>query len=171
MGYLLGGPRTCWWPSCVRRSVLPVWRLSHTWNWPQGKLTFGPYLEGREMALSLRAQELCESWGGRPVLPVPNSPCGLSGCKATLNLNTVSEQWGMRSLTLSIRYGPRLILGSRFHVRLKNAQNAFFAWAKQTNKEMITKQNTSPTSAATAVKELCRQQINGCVCEKPKDKV
>ena len=25
----------------------------------------------------IRAQELCESRGGRPGLPVPNSPCGL----------------------------------------------------------------------------------------------
>ena len=27
----------------------------------------------------------CDSRGGRPVLPVPNSPCGLCGRKATLN--------------------------------------------------------------------------------------
>ena len=33
-----------------------------------------------------RAQELCESRGGRPGLPVPNSPYGLCGRKATLNL-------------------------------------------------------------------------------------
>ena len=32
-----------------------------------------------------RAQELCESRGGRPGLPVPNSPYGLCGRKATLN--------------------------------------------------------------------------------------
>ena len=30
-----------------------------------------------------RAQELCESRGGRPGLPVPNSPKGLCGRKAT----------------------------------------------------------------------------------------
>ena len=35
--------------------------------------------------VSLRAQELCESRGGRPGLPVRNSPYGLCGCKATLN--------------------------------------------------------------------------------------
>ena len=41
---------------------------------------------------SLRAQELCESRGGRPDLPVPNSPDGFCGRKATLNLNgSVSE--------------------------------------------------------------------------------
>ena len=33
----------------------------------------------------LRAQELCESRGGRPGLPVPDNPYGLSGRKATLN--------------------------------------------------------------------------------------
>ena len=33
-----------------------------------------------------RAQELCESRGGRPGLPVPNSPYGLCGRKATLKL-------------------------------------------------------------------------------------
>ena len=33
----------------------------------------------------LRAQELCESRGGRPGLPVPNSPCGLCGRKSALN--------------------------------------------------------------------------------------
>ena len=36
---------------------------------------------------SHRAQELCESRGGRPGLAVPNSPYGLCGRKATLNLN------------------------------------------------------------------------------------
>ena len=34
-----------------------------------------------------RSQELCESRGGRPGLPVPNSPYGLCGREATLNLN------------------------------------------------------------------------------------
>ena len=36
------------------------------------------------------AQELCESGGGRPWLPVPNSPYGLYGRKATLNLKAWS---------------------------------------------------------------------------------
>ena len=31
-----------------------------------------------------RAQELCESRGDRPGLPVPNTPDGFCGCKATL---------------------------------------------------------------------------------------
>ena len=33
-----------------------------------------------------RAQELCERRGGHPGLPVPNSPYGLCGRKATLKL-------------------------------------------------------------------------------------
>ena len=36
-------------------------------------------------AVTLRAQELCESRGGRPGLPVPNKPHSLCGRKATLN--------------------------------------------------------------------------------------
>ena len=35
-----------------------------------------------------RARELRESGGGRPGLPVSNSPYGLSGRKATLNVNS-----------------------------------------------------------------------------------
>ena len=42
------------------------------------------------MSKDFRAQELCESRGGRPGLPVPNSPCGLYGRKAILNLNLSS---------------------------------------------------------------------------------
>ena len=41
---------------------------------------------------SVRAQELCESRGGRPGLPVPNSPYGLCGRKATFNLFGVRAQ-------------------------------------------------------------------------------
>ena len=40
-------------------------------------------------SVRFRAQELCESRGGRPVLPVPNISYGLCGRKATLNLNSV----------------------------------------------------------------------------------
>ena len=34
------------------------------------------------LSLSLRAQELCESRGGRPGLPVPNNPDDFCGRKA-----------------------------------------------------------------------------------------
>ena len=49
------------------------------------------------MTISLRAQELCESRGGRPGLPVPNSPYGLCAHKATLNLNRCLK-FGLRCL-------------------------------------------------------------------------
>ena len=42
---------------------------------------------GHKATLENRAQELCESRGGRPGLPVPNSLYGLFGSKAALNLN------------------------------------------------------------------------------------
>ena len=37
------------------------------------------------------AQDLCESGGGRPGLPVPNSPYGLCGRKATLIIMEICE--------------------------------------------------------------------------------
>ena len=40
---------------------------------------------GKGLEFPLRAQELCESRGARPELPVPNYPSGLCGRKATLN--------------------------------------------------------------------------------------
>ena len=46
--------------------------------------------EKGEPKREIRAQELCESRGGRPGLPGPNRPYGLCGRKATLNLN----KWG-----------------------------------------------------------------------------
>ena len=49
----------------------------------------------------IRAQELCESRGGRPGLSVPNSPYSLCGRKATLNShsNTTDKLylWGRNS--------------------------------------------------------------------------
>jgi len=46
-----------------------------TWRW------------WRRRSLSVRVQQLCKRRGGRPGLPVTNSPCGLCGRKATLNAN------------------------------------------------------------------------------------
>ena len=40
---------------------------------------------------SSRRQELCESRGGRPGLPIPNSPKGLCGRKTTLKRIIVAE--------------------------------------------------------------------------------
>ena len=55
-----------------------------------------PYdLCGRKTTLNLncttRSQELCESGGGRPGLPVPNIPYDLRGRKTTLNLNCTTR--------------------------------------------------------------------------------
>ena len=47
------------------------------------------YLKKLVFSKQVRAQGLCESRGGRPGLPVPNSPYGLCGRKATLNLKFV----------------------------------------------------------------------------------
>ena len=47
------------------------------------------YLNG---GVAVRALELWESRGGRPGLPVPNSPYGLWGCKPTLNCS-ISKLW------------------------------------------------------------------------------
>ena len=55
-------------------------------------------LKSKELNLTVpstrspRAQELCESRGGRPGLPVPKSPYGLCGRKATLNSARVRAQ-------------------------------------------------------------------------------
>ena len=43
-----------------------------------------------------RDQELCESRGGRPGLPVPNSPYGFCGRKATLIVQELCESRGGR---------------------------------------------------------------------------
>ena len=50
---------------------------------------FVPYL--------FRAQELCESRGGRPGLPIRKSPDGLCGRKATLNLNLTIPREGLNT--------------------------------------------------------------------------
>ena len=49
------------------------------------------------------AQELCESRGGRPGLPVSNNPYGLCGRKATLNSNSL----GIRGRELCESEGGR----------------------------------------------------------------
>ena len=53
--------------------------------------------------LNFRAQELCESRGGRNGLPVPNSSYGLCGRKATLNSNwlNLSYAWRGRNMVRS----------------------------------------------------------------------
>ena len=57
--------------------------------------------EEEEELISRRAQELCESGGGRPGLPVPNSPNGLCGRKAILSLNFIRSLAYLWRLTWS----------------------------------------------------------------------
>ena len=65
--------------SCVKVEVAVLGSIVRTvsvdvkQHWTR---TLGPF----------RAQEVCESRGGRSGLPGPNSPYGLCGRKATLNL-------------------------------------------------------------------------------------
>ena len=58
--------------------------------------------------VKLRAQELCESRGGRPGLPVPNSPYGLCGRKATVNLSSAALAPGTHACRkgLELQRGP-----------------------------------------------------------------
>ena len=62
-----------------------------------------------DTALTLRAQELCESRGGRPGLPVPNSPYGLCGRKATLNERTSELNISVKKIEVAVLYCPSLI--------------------------------------------------------------
>ena len=77
----------------------------------------------------LRAEELCESRSSRPGLPVPNSPFGLCGRKATLNLNLWSvkaeklcESRGGRP-GLPVPNSPFGLCGSEATVNLKRKQD------------------------------------------------
>ena len=59
---------------------------------------------------NLRAQEeLCRSGGGRPGLPVPNSPYGLCGRKATLNCSS-SELRSCVKVEVAVQGSPSLIV-------------------------------------------------------------
>ena len=72
-------------------------------------------ISGRKATLkkkhSVRVQELCDSRGGRPWLPVPNKPYGFCGRKATLQ-----QQVGCKAaLEDEVRGGrdlkPRVVRG------------------------------------------------------------
>ena len=56
-----------------------------------------------------RAEELCASRGGRPGLPVPNSPHGLCGRKATLNCG-ISELRSCVKVEADALESPSLIV-------------------------------------------------------------
>ena len=63
---------------------------------------------GRQMRESNRAQELCKNRGGRPGLPVPNSPYGVCGRKAVLNLNVVIKSCS--GVVVAVLSSPYLIV-------------------------------------------------------------
>ena len=66
----------------------------------------------------VRPQELCESRGGRPGLPVPNNPYGLCGRKATLNLTLERSS---RNPSVSENYRVRRALDSLGRTATSNA--------------------------------------------------
>ena len=63
-----------------------------------------------ELGRSLRAQRLCESRGARPGLPVPNSPYGFCGRKATLNELYWSELRSCVKVEVAVLGSPSLIV-------------------------------------------------------------
>ena len=67
------------------------------------------------MTWTLKFQELCERRGGRPGLPVPNSPYGLCGRKGTLNGHGPAAQ-------------PALQQGAAFEYVRNVHTIAFFSW-------------------------------------------
>ena len=68
-------------------------------------------LKGRACSRPLRDQELCESRGDRPGLPVPNRPYGLCGRKATLNSNTHrAELRSCMKVKVAVLGSPSLIV-------------------------------------------------------------
>ena len=54
-----------------------------------------------------KSQEVCLSWGGRPGLPVPNSPHGLWGRKATLNCDIFVMSSGAVWKSRWLSWAPR----------------------------------------------------------------
>ena len=61
-----------------------------------------------------RAHELCESRGGRPGLPVPDSPYSVCGRKATLNCQGRSEHWSCVEVEMAVLGSPSLIISTVF---------------------------------------------------------
>ena len=70
--------------------------------------------------IGFRAQELCESRGGRPGFPVPNSPYGLCGREATLKNRTqeLCESRGGRP-GFPVPNSPQGLCGRKATVNLK----------------------------------------------------
>ena len=65
-----------------------------------------------------RVQELCRSQGGRPGLPVPNSPCSRWGHEATLNLGK-TEFRSCVKVAVAVQGSPSLIVLNMVSVDVK----------------------------------------------------
>ena len=79
---------------CSHRAVTHSTALAAGWRLQQRRVENTAQRDSRLVLLypHSRAQELCESRGGRPGFTVRNSPCGLCGRKSTLNLNDCLEE-------------------------------------------------------------------------------
>ena len=73
------------------RELVSVRKTSHKNN-KGGRTSVGVYVPCIYSHTG-RAQELCESRGGRPGLPVPNKPTVSVGRKATLNQRIPDESY------------------------------------------------------------------------------
>ena len=100
-----GGIQSCdWaalqiWESVVSISVLRCggksihvhssWQFHRT-DWSE---LYIYYIYTHFIKIYLGSQKQCECLGGLPGLPIHNSPCGLCGCKTTLNLYEIRYNW------------------------------------------------------------------------------
>ena len=85
--------------------------------------------------LKIGAQELCESRGGRPGLPVPNKPHGFCGRKATLNQKMGSKHQLSNMLTLGegivVWYSSSVINGLRLSINcIERRENEANLWKR-----------------------------------------
>ena len=67
-------------------------------------------LRNATVNLNTGAEQLCESRGGRPGAPVPNSPYGLCGRKATLNCRHRTEYRRCVKVEVDVLGSPSLIV-------------------------------------------------------------
>ena len=67
--------------------------------------------------VGFRTWELCESGGGRPRLPVPNSPYGLCGRKAALKLS-LSELRSCVKVEVAVPCSPYGLCGRKATLNL-----------------------------------------------------
>ena len=86
------------------------------------------------------AQELCERRGGRPELPVSNSPYGLCGRQATLNWNS---NWHSSELTSCVKIetdvlGSPSLIADNFHLDVHYVHDIMFVQRFETRGRRFT---------------------------------